>query len=73
MHAWPVEDVCGGWRNRFTVSGFVVPMIARLHDHGGFVLVLGFAAVFHAIVLAYSTSFYGLTYPDAKWRPTPAE
>ncbi|MGU3361979.1 MFS transporter [Methylobacterium sp. M6A4_1b] len=44
----------------FTVSGFVVPMIALLHDRGGFSLVLGIAAAFGAVIFAAALSFYAL-------------
>ena len=36
----------------FTVSGFVVPMMALLHGSGGFALVLGVAPAFGAVVVA---------------------
>ena len=45
----------------FTVSGFVVPMIAVLHDRGGFSLVLGIAASFGAVIFASAIGFFALT------------
>jgi hypothetical protein len=45
----------------FTVSGFVVPMIALLHERGGFGLVLGIAAAFGAVIVASAVGFFGLT------------
>ncbi|MGY2050212.1 MFS transporter [Methylobacterium sp. JK268] len=57
----------------FTVSGFVVPMIALLHESGGFVRVLGVAAMFGAVVLASAVAFYGLTHTDARRALGPAE
>lgn len=45
----------------FTVSGFVVPMIAVLHDRGGFSLVLGIAASFGAVIFASAVGFFALT------------
>lgn len=45
----------------FTVSGFVVPMIALLHDRGGFGLVLGIAAAFGAVIVAAALGFFILT------------
>ncbi|GJD93640.1 MFS transporter [Methylobacterium iners] len=57
----------------FTVSGLVVPMIAFLHERGGFALVLGIAAVCGAVVLASAVGFYGLTYFDTKRKLAPAE
>lgn len=44
----------------FTVSGFVVPMLAVLHAQGGFGLVLGGAAVFGLIVWCASLAFFFL-------------
>lgn len=48
----------------FTVSGFVVPMIAVLHESGGFGLVLGIAAAFGAVIFASALGFFGLTRQD---------
>lgn len=45
----------------FTVAGFVVPMIAILHDRGGFGLVLGIAAAFGAVIFAAAFAFFALT------------
>lgn len=45
----------------FTVSGFVVPMIAVLHDRGGFSLVLGVAASFGAVIFASAIGFFAMT------------
>ncbi|OAH17460.1 MFS transporter [Methylorubrum sp. B1-46] len=45
----------------FTVSGFVVPMIAVLHDRGGFSLVLGVATSFGAVIFASAVGFFALT------------
>ena len=45
----------------FTVSGFVVPLIALLHARGGFGSVLGAAAVFGAIIFAAALGFFALT------------
>ncbi|MFE1599527.1 MFS transporter [Methylobacterium sp. ID0610] len=55
----------------FTVSGLVVPMIAVLHDHGGFGLVLGIAAAFGAVIVAAALGFFGLTRQDGS-RPLAA-
>jgi len=44
----------------FTVSGFVVPMLAVLHAQGGFGLVLAGAAVFGLIVWCASLAFFFL-------------
>lgn len=49
----------------FTVSGFVVPMIAILHERGGFGMVLGIAALFGAVILAAALGFFALTRRDA--------
>ncbi|GAB6844691.1 MFS family permease [Methylorubrum rhodinum] len=48
----------------FTVSGFVVPMIALLHARGGFGLVLGIAAAFGATIFAAALGFFALTRQD---------
>ena len=45
----------------FTVSGFVVPMIAVLHDRGGFGFVLGIAAAFGLVIVASALGFFALT------------
>jgi hypothetical protein len=57
----------------FTVSGFVVPMIAVLHDRGGFGLVLGLAASFGAVIFASAFGFFALTRAAAKRPLVPAE
>ena len=57
----------------FTVSGFVVPMIAVLHDRGGFGLVLGIAAAFGAVIVAAALGFFALTRGDASRSLVPAE
>lgn len=44
----------------FTVSGFVVPMLALLHSQGGFGLVLAGATVFGLIVWCASLAFFFL-------------
>jgi MFS family permease len=57
----------------FTVSGFVVPMIAVLHDRGGFGLVLGIAAAFGAVIVAAAFGFFVLTRGPAARPLVPAE
>ncbi|GAA0269134.1 hypothetical protein LNAOJCKE_3656 [Methylorubrum aminovorans] len=57
----------------FTVSGFVVPMIAVLHDRGGFGLVLGIAAGFGAVIVAAALGFFVLTRGPAPRPLVPAE
>jgi hypothetical protein len=57
----------------FTVSGFVVPMLAVLYAQGGFGLVLGAAAVFGLIVWCASVAFYYLAQGSRTEVPTPAE
>ena len=57
----------------FTVSGFVVPMIAVLHDRGGFGLVLGIAAGFGAVIVAAALGFFALTRGPAPRPLVPAE
>lgn len=57
----------------FTVSGFVVPMIAVLHDRGGFELVLGIAAAFGAMIFASAFGFFALTRGPASRPLAPAE
>lgn len=57
----------------FTVSGFVVPLIAVLHERGGFGLVLGIAAAFGAVIFAAALGFFGLTRRDAARQLAPAE
>lgn len=56
----------------FTVSGFVVPMLALLHAQGGFGLVLAGAAVFGLIVWLASLAFYCLA-QGASETTAPAE
>ncbi|WP_375464800.1 MFS transporter [uncultured Methylobacterium sp.] len=48
----------------FTASGFVVPLIAILHDRGGFALVLGMAAAFGAVIWACALGFHRLVRGD---------
>ncbi|GJE61242.1 MFS transporter [Methylobacterium trifolii] len=50
----------------FTVSGFVVPMIALLHERGGFGLVLGTAAVFGLVIWLAALAFFGLARGDVR-------
>ncbi|TXM93544.1 MFS transporter [Methylobacterium sp. WL103] len=50
----------------FTASGFVVPVIALLHDRGGFPLVLGMAAAFGALIWVAAFGFYRLVRGDAR-------
>ena len=57
----------------FTVSGFVVPMIALLHDSGGFGLVLGIAAGFGAVIFTAALGFFALTRQDRAQSLAPAE
>jgi hypothetical protein len=48
----------------FTVSGFVVPMIAFFHERGGFGYVLGIAAAVGLVIFASALGFFGLTRRD---------
>lgn len=57
----------------FTVSGFVVPMLAVLYAQGGFGLVLGGAAVFGLVVWLASLAFYFLAQGAASQKAAPAE
>ena len=57
----------------FTVSGFVVPLIAVLHDQGGFEFVLATAAAFGAVIFASALGFFGLTRQDRSRPLAPAE
>ncbi|WP_336485560.1 MFS transporter [Methylobacterium nigriterrae] len=57
----------------FTVAGFVVPMIALLHERGGFGLVLGLAAAFGFVIFASALGFFGLTRRDGARALAPAE
>ena len=57
----------------FTVSGFVVPMLAVLYARGGFGLVLGAAAVFGLIVWCAALAFYILAQDTRTQAATPAE
>ena len=57
----------------FTVSGFVVPLIAVLHDQGGFGFVLATAAAFGAVIFASALGFFGLTRQDRSRPLAPAE
>ncbi|WP_264048983.1 MFS transporter [Methylobacterium flocculans] len=49
----------------FTVSGFVVPLIAFLHERGGFGTVLAVAAAFGTVIVAAALGFFWLTRRDA--------
>lgn len=57
----------------FTVSGFVVPMLAVLHAQGGFGLVLAGAAVFGLIVWCASLAFFFLAQAAPATGAVPAE
>lgn len=57
----------------FTVSGFVVPMLAVLHAQGGFGLVLTGAAAFGLIVWGASLAFFFLAQAAPAARTAPAE
>ncbi|MEA1833160.1 MFS transporter [Methylobacterium durans] len=57
----------------FTVAGFVVPMIALMHERGGFGLVLGTAALFGLVIFAAALGFLGLTRSDGAKALAPAE
>jgi MFS family permease len=57
----------------FTVSGFVVPMLAVLHAHGGFGLVLAGAAVFGLIVWCAALAFFFLAQGAPAARTVAAE
>lgn len=57
----------------FTVSGFVVPMLAVLYARGGFGLVLGAAALFGLVVWCASVAFYWLAQDSRTEMATPAE
>ena len=57
----------------FTVSGFVVPMLALLHAQGGFGLVLTGAAVFGLIVWCAALAFFVLAQAAPATEATPAE
>ncbi|KQP44291.1 MFS transporter [Methylobacterium sp. Leaf106] len=56
----------------FTVSGFAVPLIALLHERGGFGLVLGIAAACGAVIVASAVGFFGLTGNDRSRPLAPA-
>jgi MFS family permease len=45
----------------FTASGFAAPLIAVLHAHGGFPIVLGSTALFGAMVFACAATFRALS------------
>jgi MFS family permease len=45
----------------FTVSGLAVPMIALLHEQGGFALVLSAATSFGLVICMSALAFYALT------------
>ena len=57
----------------FTVSGFVVPMLAVLHAQGGFGLVLAGAAVFGLIVWCAALAFFFLAQDAPAASTVPAE
>ena len=57
----------------FTVSGFAVPLIALLHERGGFGLVLGIAAACGGVIVASAVGFFGLTGNDRSRPLAPAE
>lgn len=57
----------------FTVSGFVVPMLALLHAQGGFGLVLAGAAVFGLIVWCAALAFFFLAQAAPATGAAPAE
>lgn len=57
----------------FTASGFVVPMIALLHERGGFGLVLGTAALFGLVIFVSALGFLTLTRGDRAAALAPAE
>lgn len=57
----------------FTVSGFVVPMLALLHAQGGFGLVLAGATVFGLIVWCASLAFFFLAQAAPRASTVPAE
>lgn len=57
----------------FTVSGFVVPMLALLHAQGGFGLVLAGATVFGLIVWCASLAFFFLAQAAPAASTVPAE
>nr|WP_047579982.1 MFS transporter [Methylobacterium sp. ZNC0032] len=57
----------------FTVSGFVVPMLALLHAQGGFGLVLAGASVFGLIVWCAALAFFFLAQAAPAASTVPAE
>jgi MFS family permease len=57
----------------FTVSGFVVPMLAVLHAQGGFGLVLAGAAVFGLIVWCAALAFFFIAQAAPAASTVPAE
>lgn len=57
----------------FTVSGFVVPMLAVLHAQGGFGLVLAGAAVFGLIVWCAALAFFFIAQSASAASTVPAE
>ena len=57
----------------FTVSGFVVPMLAVLHAQGGFGLVLAGATVFGLIVWCAALAFFFLAQAAPTANTVPAE
>ena len=57
----------------FTVSGLAVPMIALLHERGGFPLVLGAAAAFGMAIWIAAIAFQTLASMRLRGRAIPAE
>jgi MFS family permease len=57
----------------FTVSGFAVPLIALLHEAGGFRLVLAVAGGFGAVVFLAAMAFYTLAGRQPTAMTAPAE
>ncbi|WP_245291093.1 MFS transporter [Methylobacterium aquaticum] len=57
----------------FTVSGFAVPLIALLHEVGGFRLVLAVAGGFGAMVFLAAVAFYTLAGRQPTTMTAPAE
>ncbi|ACL55783.1 MFS transporter [Methylobacterium nodulans] len=57
----------------FTVSGLAVPLIALLHEAGGFGLVLAAAGGFGAVIFAAAVAFYTIAQRTAPRSAAPAE
>jgi MFS family permease len=57
----------------FTVSGLAVPMIALLHERGGFTLVLGAAAAFGVAIWIAAIAFHSLASARLRAGVIPAE